>query len=161
MKTMIAACLAFGLAAAAPAVAAPAVADCARPNDSAARMAQTLAQINTYRSSAGLPALTTNAKLTSAAAAHACDLVKMRKLSHRGSNGLDLSDRVKAQGYRYLMVNENIADTTPSHPVAPLWYNSPGHRRNMLEPGITDVGLALVSGAGNRQFWVMVGGRAR
>ena len=156
MKTFIAACLALCLA-----TAAPAVADCARPGDSAARLAQTLAQINTYRSTAGLPALTTNAKLTRAAEAHACDLVKMRKLSHSGSNGSDLSDRVKAQGYRYRMVNENIADTTPSNPVAPLWYNSPGHRLNMLESGITDVGLALVSGAGTRQFWVMVGGRAR
>jgi len=156
MKTLTAVCLALGLA-----TAAPALADCARPGDAAARMGQTLTQINTYRRSAGLPSLTTNAKLTSAAAAHACDLVKMRKLSHSGSNGSSLADRVKAQGYRYRIVNENIADTTPSSPVAPLWYNSPGHRRNMLEPGITDIGLALALGAGNRQFWVMVGGRSQ
>ena len=156
MKILISACLAIGVAAAAPAMA-----NCARPGDAATRMAQTFSQINAYRKSAGLPALTINAKLTNAAAAHACDLVKMRKLSHTGSNGSDLSDRVKAQGYRYRIVNENIADITPASPVAPLWYNSPGHRKNMLEPGITDVGLSLALGAGNRQFWVMVGGRAR
>lgn len=139
----------------------PAYANCTRPADTAQRMAQTLGQINSYRQAAGLPALVQNDKLTKAAAAHACDMAQMRKMSHKGSNGSNLPRRVEAQGYRFRIINENVGDVTSNAAVAPLWFNSRGHRANILDRGITDIGLGLANGAGNRHYWVMVGGRGK
>jgi len=159
-------CLALGLGLAlGPVAAQPAWADCARPGNAAAHITQTLAEINAYRRTSGLPALAQNDKLTKAAGGHACDLAKMRKLSHTGSNGSNLPRRVKAQGYQFRVINENIADLPASKSAtksaANLWFNSSGHRANMLDRGITELGLGLALGAGNRLYWVMVGGRAK
>lgn len=139
----------------------PAWSACTQPADAAQRIAQTMTQINGYRQSAGLPALAPNPKLVQAATAHACDMAQMRKMSHKGSNGSTLPQRVKAQGYRFRVINENIGDVTPNAPVGPLWFASSGHKANILDRGITDLGLGLALGAGNRHYWVMVGGRSK
>ena len=139
---------------------APAFAACARPADEKARIGQALADINAYRKSAGLAALSTDGKLTKAAKAHACDMAAMGKHSHVGSNGSDLVKRLRSAGYKFRSANENVGKFGKSN-AAQWWYNSSGHRANMLSPKIRDVGLAVALGPDNQFYWVMVGGSSK
>lgn len=156
MKILSALCLAMGLSAAIPAMAA-----CTHPSDAKARIAQTMAQINAYRKSSGLPALSVDRKLAKTAESHACDMARMGHYSHIGSNGSNLARRVKAQGYRFRTANENVGQFQPSTSAAGWWYKSPGHRANMLSAKISDVGFGVAIGADQRLYWVMVGGKSR
>jgi uncharacterized protein YkwD len=138
-------------------LAAPAVAKCVTPADQPQQIAEALAQINAYRAEAGLKPLSQNPKLTAVAANHACDMADMGKNSHFGSNGADLVQRVKAQGYAFSAANENVGKFGKSKP-AQWWYGSSGHRDNMLSRKINEVGLGVAVGSDKQFYWVMVGG---
>jgi uncharacterized protein YkwD len=135
----------------------PALADCVKPADEPQQIAEAFGQINAYRAAVGLKALTQNAKLTTVAANHACDMADMGKNSHFGSNGADLVQRVKAQGYKFSAANENVGKFGKSKP-AQWWYGSTGHRDNMLSAKIKEVGLGVALGPDKQFYWVMVGG---
>lgn len=156
MKTLTSLCLALSLT-----MALPALANCARPANIEARVAQTMSEINAYRKSGGLPALSTDRRLAKAAANHACDMAAMGKYSHVGSNGSDLARRIKAQGYRFRTANENVGQFRATTSAAGWWYTSAGHRANILSPQINEVGLGVAIGADQKLYWVMVGGRSR
>ncbi len=53
--------------------------------------------------------LSVSKKLQAAAQAHALDMAEHRKMSHRGSRGSTLTDRIKAKAYRYRRAGENVA----------------------------------------------------
>lgn len=156
MKTSLSIGLVLGVLLAAPAFAA-----CNRPSDSGPRLAQTMREINAYRLSAGLPTLSKNSKLSRTAGAHACDMARMGKYTHYGSNGSDLAHRVKSQGYRFRIANENVGKFRPTTSAAHWWYGSAGHRHNIMSPKIKDVGFGVALGADDRLYWVMVGGASR
>jgi len=119
---------------------------------------------NAERTRAGLPPLRLATKLSQAAQRHAEDMVRNRFFSHTGSNGSTLGDRARAVGYNYSMVGENIA-AGGATPAATLrqWMNSPGHRRNILNPRFTEVGFGYVSAPSDlyRHYWVQVFGTPR
>lgn len=156
MKTLPAFFLVMGLC-----TAQPTFADCARPANTPARIAQTLAEVNAYRASAGLRALTTDRKLDKTAENHACDMASMGKWSHHGSNGSDLVRRLKSQSYKFRTANENVGQFNPSTSAAEWWFNSAGHRANILSPKINEVGFGVAVGADQKLYWVMVGGKSR
>lgn len=148
--------LALALSVAA-ALAAPAFAKCSQPAQTKALIEQINNQINAYRRMAGLAALYMNGALMTTAQDHACDMAAMGKHSHSGSNGSDLSRRLKTAGYRFRAANENVGRFGKSN-AAEWWYNSSGHRANILSPAIKEVGFGVALGADQQQYWVMVGG---
>jgi uncharacterized protein YkwD len=101
---------------------------------------------NFQRSQAGLAPLKLNEKLSKAAYAHSRDMALNDYFSHTGSDGSDVSDRVRSTGYRYLNAGENIAAgyTTPEDAVQG-WMNSPGHRANILFPDVKEIGVGFYS----------------
>jgi len=118
--------------------------------------AAAIEQINGLRARKGSAALRISKKLTEAAANHAQDMVQNELFSHTGSNGSSMGDRIRAQNYGFCMASENIAKGQRSlNAVLESWMSSKGHRRNLLNPGVTEFGL--VRGSGN--LWVMVLGR--
>lgn len=105
-----------------------------------------LASLNSYRAQSGLAALTIDSQLTAAAYGHSKDQASRCAMSHDGSDGSKSSDRVKAAGYDWSVVAENVAAGQASvEDVMTSWWNSPGHRENILKNDVTDVGFALVS----------------
>ncbi len=112
--------------------------------------------VNGQRRQRGLRPLTLDTRLTVAATVQARDLASRGRLDHRGSDGSTVGDRVARTGYDWSAVAENLAQTRTSSPraVVTLWMNSPGHRRNLLNPQVTQMGLAHV-----RAIWVLVLGR--
>jgi uncharacterized protein YkwD len=111
------------------------------------------AVLNQFRAENARAALAYSDRLEEAAARHASDMASARFFSHDGSDGSTVGDRVRATGYGWCVVAENIAQGQPDlTEVMEAWAASPGHRRNMLSREVTD--FALVEGPG--YIWVMV-----
>lgn len=111
------------------------------------------AGLNALRAQHGLAPLSYSRKLEKAARRHARDMARGGFFSHQGSDGSRIGDRVRAARYRWCAAAENIAKGQPSlTKVLTSWAQSPGHRRNMLHPEVTE--FALVREEGN--IWVMV-----
>jgi hypothetical protein len=107
---------------------------------------------NAFRKENRLGALAPNRALTIAARAFADYLGKSGKFGHE-ADGRKPAERIEAQGYRYCLVAENLALNLDSRGFETIklardavegWKNSPGHRANMLLPGATEIGVAVV-----------------
>ena len=123
--------------------------------------AQLLQLTNEQRRRAGLQPLRLSSKLGQAAQSHAQDMARNNIFSHTGSNGSTMVDRVKKVGYSYSTIGENIAagGATPAATIQ-QWMNSPGHRRNILNPSFTEIGFGYVAAPNTeyRHYWVQVFG---
>jgi uncharacterized protein YkwD len=104
---------------------------------------------NDARAANGLPAFRRDARLDRAAAAFSEYMGKAGFFEHVGPDGVDVPQRVTAQGYRGITWGENIAwgYRTPRE-VVDGWLASAGHRANLLSPRFHDlgVGIAIVGG---------------
>ena len=110
--------------------------------------------LNAARAGNGLAPLSASAKLAAAARVHAQDMARNGNFSHTGSDGSKPSARVRAQGYGYCFVAENIAQGYPTaERTMAGWMNSPGHRRNNLSTKATEYGAAKAG-----EYWVLVFG---
>ncbi|OWZ24098.1 SCP-like extracellular protein [Phytophthora megakarya] len=89
--------------------------------------------VNKERTAHGLPKLCKNRKLQEAAQAHSADMARRSFLSHTGSDGSTMASRVRAAGYRWTSLAENVAagQSTVSSVMA-SWMQSSGHRANIL-----------------------------
>jgi uncharacterized protein YkwD len=111
----------------------------------------------TTRTRAGLPSLQRNAILDRAALRHARDMARRGYFAHESPEGSTVRDRVDAGGgHAFAACGENIAKgQADARAVHVAWMASRGHRENILTPGWTDVGLAVVPSA-RGPVWVQV-----
>ena len=117
-----------------------------------------LRRLNHHRRRNHLETLVFDGRLGRAAARHAEDMARNRTLSHRGSGGSRLKDRIGEAGYRFQAVAENIASGAPSpERVVELWMASPGHRANILNPVFRDAGIGHAGG--DELYWTLDLGR--
>ncbi len=119
-----------------------------------AEPARDVAQLtNRYRAQHGLPPLRVSGLLEQVAERHGRDMGRNRFFSHTGSDGSHVGQRAARGGYRYCVIAENIAmgHRTPRG-VLRGWINSHGHRENLLDRDVTEIGVTR--GQGN--LWVMV-----
>jgi len=105
---------------------------------------QVLDLTNAERRKAGCPDLASNAKLRAAALAHSTDMATQGYFSHTGADGSSMSARVEREGYAWRALAENIAAgyRTPQA-VVTGWMNSSGHRANILNCGLTEIGVGF------------------
>ncbi|MGY1498620.1 CAP domain-containing protein [Streptomyces sp. QTS52] len=103
-----------------------------------------LVLVNAERTKAGCAPLTENAKLTKAAQDHSQDMADHTNMSHTGSDGSSMSDRLSRVGYTFRSAGENVAAgyNTPES-VMDGWMNSSGHRANILNCGFKEIGIGL------------------
>ncbi|NCC33122.1 MAG: CAP domain-containing protein [Chloroflexia bacterium] len=103
---------------------------------------EVLAATNAYRVQAGCAPLTLSPLLATSAQRHTDDMASNNFVSHTGSDGSSPWDRIRATGYTYSRAAENIAAgyTCPLQ-VVEAWYNSDGHRGNMLNCALTEIGI--------------------
>jgi uncharacterized protein YkwD len=116
-----------------------------------------IALINTERANASLPALAESGSLATAARGHSVDMAVNNFMSHTGSNGSLLSDRLAAVGYSASAWAENVAAGygTPADVIAG-WMGSTGHRENILGPYTQiGVGYAYCSGSQYGSYWTV------
>lgn len=119
---------------------------------------------NAERARAGLPRLRSDARLMQAARLHAEQMARAGRLDHTLPRGRypRPEDRLAAVGYRWQAWAENIAfgDTDPSS-VVNGWMRSPGHRANILNSALTEIGVASAVGSRGRSYHVQIFGRPR
>lgn len=100
---------------------------------------------NSIRRQYGLQPLRRDSHLMAAADKHANWMQANGQLTHNGDG--DPGQRITAAGYAYQAYGENIASGYPDvQAVMTGWMHSRGHRRNILTPYFTDIGVALVGG---------------
>jgi uncharacterized protein YkwD len=119
---------------------------------------------NTFRKANQLKELQPNSALTAAARAFADYLARSGKFSHE-ADGRTPQDRALAHGYRYCLVAENLAWNLDSRgydtrrlarEVVEGWKASPGHRKNLLLAGATEIGVAVVAAPATSPKFVSV-----
>ncbi|MFC5052865.1 CAP domain-containing protein [Saccharothrix xinjiangensis] len=113
-----------------------------------------LSLTNQHRAAAGCPALAVNDQLAAAARRHNDEMARTGNFSHTGVDGSTAAQRVSESGYPYRVTAENIAagQGTP-HEVVRDWMNSEGHRANILNCELRDLGVAHAVDGGGRAYW--------
>ncbi|WBB81963.1 CAP domain-containing protein [Micromonospora sp. WMMD882] len=132
----------------------------AAPVTGGTEQAQIVALVNAERAKAGCGALTVDDKLTTAAQRHSEDQAATRKMSHTGSDGSNVGDRLARVGYAWRGYGENVAwnQSTPAA-VMDAWMNSSGHRANILNCSVTEIGVGVARS--NGPYWTQVFGTPR
>lgn len=106
---------------------------------------------NRARAGEKLAPLVPNPKLSAAARSYAAFLAKAKEFSHT-ADGREAGERIQAAGYEWCQVGENLALAQSSGGFASLelarravegWLNSPGHRENLMQPAITEIGVGI------------------
>lgn len=120
--------------------------------------------VNAERAKVGCPALVANATLAQVARAHSQDMAAHNYFDHNGLDGSTPFTRMTAAGYRYSAAAENIAAgyATPQD-VMTGWMNSAGHRANILNCGLTQIGVgyASLSSSAYGSYWTQDFGTPR
>jgi uncharacterized protein YkwD len=114
--------------------------------------------VNVARAANNAGPLTLNTSLTTAAAQHSADQAQRDTLGHDGSNGSTPLDRALAAGYSSRCVGENVLLRSDLHAAAAFdqWWNSDGHRENMMNPDFDEIGLAYAIAASNQYYYTML-----
>ncbi|KAA0971149.1 CAP domain-containing protein [Aureimonas fodinaquatilis] len=115
-----------------------------------------LASVNQFRAQNGLPPLRINSQLMAAAQVQSNAMAAQDRLDHNA--GGRLPGRVAAAGYNWSTTAENIGRGYANYSAAMAgWIGSSGHRRNLLNPNVTEIGFAGARSVnGGRNYWTQV-----
>lgn len=131
-----------------------------QPNNALFVKSKIIAQTNVARfDNGGLSPLIENTKLDAAAKAKADDLFKNQYFEHVSPQGVDPGTLVKSVGYDYIVSGENLilGNFKDEKEIVALWMASPGHRANILNNRVVDIGVAIIKGTYKGQtVWIGV-----
>ncbi len=110
---------------------------------------------NQVRRRHGVPTLSWETSLRDLARAHSADMLLNKYFSHSSPDGRSPHDRMRS-GYRFplSMSGENIWGGTGHDPgdasrlariIVDSWMSSAGHRKNLLNPDFTDIGVGVAA----------------
>jgi len=100
---------------------------------------------NREREAQGLTALRWDDSLADAARRHAAVMAKRNTIAHQFPGEPDFSARAKAAGARFSAIAENVAEGPAAEDIHASWMKSPPHRRNLLDPELDSLGVAVAS----------------
>lgn len=118
---------------------------------------------NVFRKEQGREPLKWNKELGKAAAYFAAYMAQTDRYGHE-ADGNHSEDRIAAYKYDACLTAENIAYEMNSAGFTTdelargffeMWKNSPEHRANMLDPDLTDVGIAIGFSPQSRRYYVV------
>jgi uncharacterized protein YkwD/stress response protein SCP2 len=128
----------------------------------AGMLGEVVDRTNAERARHGLRALTVDQRLAAAAQAHSADMVRRGFFAHESPDGGQVWDRAVAAGYAYRKVAENIAaGQRTAEEVVRGWMGSPGHRANILDGDLTQIGVGRADGGSYGVYWTQVFGTPR
>jgi uncharacterized protein YkwD len=112
--------------------------------------------LNRTRTEAGLGPLKPNPGLAQVAEAHSRDMVDHGFVGHTSPTTGTAPERVTQAGFASGLILENIGRGYGPQEIHRGLMQSPGHRANILNPDVTDVGIGVVSeGEGDRTAFVV------
>ena len=102
--------------------------------------------VNKERMAAGLKPLAPDPEMTEVARLHSSDMFARGYFAHDTPEGSDPFDRMRRAEVRFVTAGENLA-LAPSVQVAHNGLmNSPGHRRNIMDPQFGRLGIGIMDG---------------
>lgn len=99
---------------------------------------------NSIRARHGLPLLSWSSSAANSSRKHSIDMAENDFFSHIGSDRTDPGSRLNAAGISYGAIGENIiagyeSTILSSH----AWFNSPEHRKNILDKRFSNIGIGF------------------
>ena len=110
---------------------------------------------NSYRKAHGLRPVRSNGALNSLAQDWANQLVRADKLSHRPQHWNYYPANIPAGGENVLQAWSDYSDAL----LVKLWYESPGHRKIMLDPRAKTIGVGVAINSEGKLYAVQNYGR--
>jgi uncharacterized protein YkwD len=119
---------------------------------------------NLERTNAGLPPLSEDIILSDVARVHSVDMITRNYFDHNTPEGLTPWQRMNNAGYFYICAAENIASNSyrfnlNSNPddvgryfVQSQWMQSSGHRANILNTCVTEIGVGVAYSSAGSEF---------
>jgi hypothetical protein len=115
--------------------------------------------LNTLRQARGAGPAVLNAALAAAAATQARDMSVQNRPWHFGSDGSSPLLRVQRVGYTGTLLGELISETYESEmETLSVWMQSPDQRQVLLDPRVTEIGLAWYQESNGKLWWTLVTG---
>ena len=101
--------------------------------------------VNAKRLSVGCPELKWDSKVAAIALGHSADMVSRHFFSHTNPDEKGPSERLLESRLDYSLAAENLVRMAKTAQEAfEAWFNSPGHRKNMLDNRFTRHGVGRV-----------------
>lgn len=121
-------------------------------------MDEVLRLTNVERAAAGLKPLKLDPTLNRAAYWKAVDLSSAKVFDHKDTLGRSPKDRIESFGYTdWERLSENIAGGyLTAEEVVQAWMQSPGHRKNIMDGKVNEIGIAFYYDPNSRHgyYWV-------
>ncbi|MFZ4828731.1 MAG: CAP domain-containing protein [Phototrophicaceae bacterium] len=119
---------------------------------------QIVTLVNDARAAQGLNPLRINPILTRAALLHSQDQATQQLLSHDGSDGSQVADRVSRAGYSWRIIGENVLlqHAQDAGDAFLGWWSSPPHQKNMMNPDFEEIGIAFSTDTNGAYYYTMV-----
>ncbi|MCE5262008.1 MAG: CAP domain-containing protein [Deltaproteobacteria bacterium] len=107
-----------------------------------------IALTNDARAMNGLPPLRTNPLLNDIAEARTRDMFEKQYFAHVSPTGQQVADIAQIVSYHYKRIAENIGsgDFLTNQKIIDNWMQSPGHRANILDSDVEEIGAAVMKG---------------
>ena len=112
---------------------------------------------NIEREKLGLPKLSENPSLDSAATSKAYNMFEENYWAHFAPSGKTPWDFILGSGYKFSVAGENLAKNfSGSESVVSAWMASPTHKENIVNSKYKDIGIAVEDGVINGQQTTLV-----
>ncbi|MEQ6376913.1 SafA/ExsA family spore coat assembly protein [Bacillaceae bacterium S4-13-58] len=112
---------------------------------------------NQERAQQGLPALKHDWQLSRVARYKSVDMRDKRYFSHDSPTYGSPFQMIKAFNISYTRAAENIAaGQQTAKDVVNAWMNSAGHRKNILDPNLTYIGVGYAKGGSYGHYWTQM-----
>jgi uncharacterized protein YkwD len=106
--------------------------------------------VNAERADAGCNPLNVDAKLAQAAQDHSADMAERDYFDHTTPEGLTFAERIVNAGYPTPGAENIAVGQQNAEQVMEGWMNSDGHRANILNCELTNIGVGFVE---NGMYW--------
>lgn len=117
---------------------------------------QMLKLVNEARSQNNLPPLKADVELSNVARIKSQDMIDNNYFSHNSPKYGNPFDMLKAFGIKYTQAGENIAGNQNVQNAHNSLMNSPGHRKNILSPNYTHIGIGIRKGGPYRNMFTQM-----
>lgn len=105
-----------------------------------------VALVNEERVKAGFLPLRVDDRLVTVARDHSLDMFRRRYFSHVSPEGQNINYRARQQQVVYTLIGENLAYAPDVETAYTGFMNSDAHRRNILDPTFTRIGIGIIDG---------------
>ncbi|ENY8659923.1 CAP domain-containing protein [Clostridioides difficile] len=113
--------------------------------------------VNIERAKAGLNPLTLDSSISNVATKKSQDMIDNNYFSHNSPTYGSPFDMLKKFGISYKTAGENIAmgQKIPKE-VVNAWMNSEGHRKNIMNPNFSKIGVGVAQKSGGSIYWTQI-----